>query len=121
MVVARLLLTALSLVSCTLASAFYRSNDPPHRELCFSVRVRVPKRMAGDMVAQIDPEQVPRQLGDIGILQQVSFVDRITDQHNEGLPPDRFRRSGSLSNRSRQKALLNNGLGGRDAPRHALP
>jgi hypothetical protein len=60
--------------------------------------------MAGDMVAQIDPEQVPRQLGDVGILQQVSFVDRITDQHNEGLPPDRFRRSGSLSNRSRQKA-----------------
>ena len=59
--------------------------------------------MAGDMVAQIDPEQVPRQLGDVSILQQMSLVDRITDQHNEGLPPDGFRASGSLSNRSRQE------------------
>jgi len=62
--VAQLLLTTLSMVSCALTSAFYRSNDPLHRELRFSVRIRVPKRMTGDMVAQIDPEQIPCHLGD---------------------------------------------------------
>ena len=64
-----MLLTLLSPVSCALVKRFYGSNDPRHGELCFSVRVRVPERMAGDMVAQIDPEHVPRQLGNIGILQ----------------------------------------------------
>src|SRR5271155_422078 len=105
----------------SLASCIHRSNDSLHRELGFSVRVRVQKRMAGDMVAQIDPEQVPRQLGDVGILQKVSFLDRITDQHNEGLPPDRFRRSGGLTNRSRQETQLNNGLSDRTTARQSCP
>src|SRR5580658_10031769 len=109
------------MVSCARTSAFYRSNDPLHRELCFSVRIRVPKRMTGDMVAQIDPEQIPRHLGDVGILQQVSLVDRIADQHNEGLPPDRFGRSGSLSDRSRQETQLNNGLSDRTTARQPCP
>src|SRR3984957_5394295 len=77
--------------------------------------------MAGDLMAQIDPEQVPRQLGNVGILQYVSFVDRITDQHNKGLPPDRFRRSGGLSNRSRQETQLNNGLSDRTTARQSCP
>src|ERR1700733_506384 len=106
MVMARLLVI-LSLVSCALASRLYRSNDPLHGELCLSVRVRVAKRMAGNMVTQINAEQVPCQLGDVSVWQYVSLVDCITDQHDKGLPPDRFRGRCSLSNRSRQKAQLN--------------
>src|SRR5580658_8343125 len=108
---ARLLLTTLSMMSWIRANCFYRSNGPLHGGLCLSVRVTVPKRMTGDMVTQVDTEKVPCQLGDIGIVQQVSLVDRITDQHNKGLPPDRFGRRGRLSNRSRQEAQLNNSLG----------
>src|SRR5271169_6820182 len=51
----------------------------------------------------------------------MSLVDRITDQHNEGLPPDRFRRCGSLSNRSRQETQLNNGLSDRTTARESCP
>ena len=69
MVMARLVLTKLSLVSCAFVSRLYRNDDPLHGELCLSVRVRVAKRMAGNMMTQIDAEQVPRQLGDVGIRQ----------------------------------------------------
>jgi hypothetical protein len=42
--------------SCDLASRLYRSNDPFHGELCLSIRVRVAKRMAGNMITQINAE-----------------------------------------------------------------
>src|SRR3984885_3099732 len=121
MVMARLVLTKLSLVSCAFVSRLYRSDDPLHGELCLSVRVRVAKRMAGNMMTQIDTEQVPCQLGDVGIWQDVPLVDGITDQHNKGLPPDRFRGRGSLSNRSGQEAQLNDGLGDRTTARQSCP
>src|SRR5580700_5894894 len=47
-VMARLRLSFLSLVSCAPANRFYRSDDPLHRKLRLSIRVRVTKRMAGD-------------------------------------------------------------------------